>query len=80
MKKPTNQKPERHSATRHPKPNFSAMMNRVREHYLAAGVTEQEFAEIERAAGNPTRAALTIALVMASMEEDGRLRCGGAGV
>lgn len=50
MKKPTNQKPPRHGATRHPNPNSPAMMNRVREHYLAAGVTEQEFAEIQRGA------------------------------
>jgi hypothetical protein len=79
VKKPTNQKLKSTGAQRQQKPNFQAMMNRLREHYLAVGVTEQEFAEIQRGIGSPARSAVTIALVMARLEEDGRRKPGGAG-
>ena len=51
---------------------------RIRAQYLAAGVTPQELAEIERvsAAGDQMTAMLTVALVMARLEEDGRLHTG----
>lgn len=50
-------------------------LNLIREQYLAAGVTPQELAEIERVSvsGDQIRSALTIALVMARLEEDGLL-------
>lgn len=79
MNKTTIQKPQRYDATRHQKTNPQPLMERIRAEYLAAGMTEQEFDVIQRAAGNPTQAALAIAQVMARMHEDGRSKHGDTG-
>lgn len=68
MKKSPHQKQQ--GANRLQGQHVSAM-NRIRAQYLAAGVTPQELAEIERvsAAGDRVSAALTIALVLARLQE-----------
>jgi hypothetical protein len=57
---------------------LAAMMTRIRSQYLAAGVTPQELAEIERlaATGAKDSAALMIAKVLARLKDDS---CGGTG-
>lgn len=53
------------------KVQFASAMKRIRAQYLAAGVTPQELAEIERvsATGDRMAAGLTIALVLARLED-----------
>ena len=51
-------------------------LNRIRAQYLAAGVTPEDLAEIERTSfsGDRISAVITIALVLARLEEDRLLR------
>lgn len=62
---------QRQQGTNRSTMEFASAMNRIREQYMAAGVTPQELAEIERVAatGDRLAAALTIALVWARLEE-----------
>lgn len=68
MKKSTRKKQQ---GANRPQVQYVSAMNRIRAQYLAAGVTPQELAEIERmsAASDRMGAALTIALVLARLEE-----------
>lgn len=68
MKKSPHQKQQ---GSNRPQVQYVSAMNRIRAQYLAAGVTPQESAEIERvsAAGDRMSAALTIALVLARLQE-----------
>lgn len=68
MKKSSNKKPK---CTNRPQVNYESAMSGIRAQYLAAGVTPQELAEIERmsSAGDRMNAALTIMLVLARLQE-----------
>lgn len=68
MKKSSNKKPK---CTNRPQVKYESAMNGIRAQYLAAGVTPQELAEIERmsSAGDRMNAALTIMLVLARLQE-----------